>query len=388
MTKFNLIILAFTFLIFGCKREKKESHTQLIGEWSKIEEEQNNDFPPPPIYRPFGVSFSDKEIEFFNGFVQYKMDSVSGKRIKDFKGLSTDYDVRRDSIFIKDPFSQKWKFKWKINRVLKDTLVLERNDSTFFKLKRIKPIVNINFDQIVFSRSGCYGSCPIIDISVNKNGEVYFQGEGYVNPLGFYKSKIDSIQAHQIFSKFGKANIDSLSNEYAVGRTDDESITTTFIKDGRIIKTIHDYGKAGPKELVWAYVPIENLYTQIDLDSLPLDEPYYPKLHYYTFEKDSLILRLDKSESYYLWTEIHKSKTVSTDFKSLYSIGFRGNYTYWGADPNEKRKHKYQLEKIESDGRIYKFYFKDQDSKTYDLGYNFIEKNFEESDFKKKTKYD
>lgn len=388
MKKFNLILLAFTFLIFGCKREKKESHTQLIGEWSKIEEEQNNDFPPPPIYRPFGISFSDKEIEFFNGFVQYKMDSVSGKRKKIYKGLSTDYDIIKDSIFIKDPFSQKWKFKWKINKVLQDTLVLERNDSTFVKLKRIKPVVNINFDQIIFSRSGCYGSCPIIDISVNKNGEVYFQGEGYVNPLGFYKSKIDSLQVNQIFTKFGKANIDTLSNEYAVGHTDDESITTTFIKNGQIVKTIHDYGKAGPKELVWAYVPIENLYTQINLDSLPLDEPFYPKLHYYTFEKDSLILRLDKSESFYLWTEIHKSKTASTDFKPLYSMGFRGNYTYWGADPNENRKHKYQLDKIESDGRIFKFYFKDQDSKTYDLGYNFVKENFEESDFKKKTKYD
>lgn len=388
MTKFSLIILVFTFLLFGCSGPKKESQALLIGDWSKIDEDQNSDFPPPPIYRPFGISFSDKEIEFFNGFVRYKMDSISGKQIKDYKGLLTSYEIRKDSIFIKDPFSKNWEFKWNIKQISKDTLLLERSDSTFFKLKRIKPVVNINFDQIIFSRSGCYGSCPIIDISLNKNGEVYFQGEGYVTPLGFYKSKTDSTQISKIFSKFGKANIDSLSNEYAVGHTDDESISTTFIKNGQILKTIHDYGKAGPKELVWAYVTIENLYTQINLDSLPLDEPFYPKLHYYTFEKDSLILRLDKSESFYLWTEIHKSKNTNSDFKPLYSMGFRGNYTYWGADPNEQRKHKYQLEKIESDGRIFKFYFKDQDSKTYDLGYNFIEKNFKESDFKVKTKYD
>ncbi|WP_196890309.1 DUF6438 domain-containing protein [Aureivirga sp. CE67] len=365
-----------------------ESDSLLIGDWGKIEIDQNDDFHRLPIFRPFGISFSEKEIELYNGFVQIKRDSISGKRINDYKGLYTSYNIRKESIFIKDPFSQNWEFKWTINQISKDTLVLERSDSTFIKLKKIKPNENINFDQIVFSRSGCFGSCPIIDISINKNGEVYFQGERYVSPLGFYKSKIDSTQISQIFSKFGRANIDSLSNGYTIGRPDNESVTTTFIKNGQILKTIDDYGRAGPKELIWAYVPIENLYTHIDLDSLAFDEPFYPKLHYYAFEKDSLILRLDKSESFYLWTELQKSKTSNSDFKPLYSMGFGENFTYWGSDPNEKRKHKYQIEKIESDGRKFKFYFKDQDSKTYDLGYNFIEKNFKDSDFKEKTKYD
>jgi hypothetical protein len=388
MTKLKFIYLIFIPLILGCETEKKSTENNLIGEWSKIEKNDNNDFPPPGYNRPFGIGFTEDKIELFNGFRRYEQDSVTGKRQLNYKGTLTDYKVKNDSIFILNPFNKNWDFKWRIKEQLTDTLILTRNDSTFIKLQRIKEKKSNSFDQIIFSSSGCYGSCPIIDISINNKNKIYFQGEGYVKPLGFYESIIDSTKTDYIFSKFAKANIDSLQSDYAVGHTDDESITTTYIKNGQIIKTIHDYGKAGPKELIWAYVPIQNLYTQLELDSLANDEPFYPKLHYYTFEKDSQILKLEKSESFFLWTEIKDSKIVNTKFNSKYNIGFRGNYTYWGADPNEKRKHKYELDKIESDGKLFKFSFKDQESITYDLGYNFIKRNFKESDFKKKTKYD
>ena len=389
MTKLKFIYLFFIPLILGCEIEKKNTKNNLIGEWSKIEKVEYNDYSPPPGFnRPFGIGFTEDKIELFNGFRRYDQDSVTGKRQLNYKGTFTDYKVKNDSIFILNPFNKNWDFKWRIKEQLTDTLILTRNDTTFIKLKRINDKKSNSFDQIIFSSSGCYGSCPIIDISINNKNKIYFQGEGYVKPLGFYESIIDSIKTDYIFSKFAKANIDSLKSDYAVGHTDDESITTTFVKNGKIIKTIHDYGKAGPKELIWAYVHIQNLYTQVELDSLANDEPFYPKLHYYTFEKDSQILRLEKSESFFLWTEIKDSKIVNTKFNSKYNIGFRGNYTYWGADPNEKRKHKYELDKIESDGKLFKFSFKDQESITYDLGYNFIKRNFKEFDFKKKTKYD
>lgn len=386
--KLKFISLFIILLTLGCKTDKKNMPNNLIGEWSRLDGIKSDEFAPLPFYRTFGIGFTENKVEFFNGFKRYDQDTITRKRKLNYKGTFTDYKVKGDSIFIRNPFNENWEFKWKIIELLTDTLILTKNDFIFTKLQRIKTKPNIYFDQIIFSSSGCYGSCPIIDISIDNKNKIYFQGEGYVKPLGFYESKIDSIKSNYIFSKFGKANIDNLLNEYAVGHSDDESITTTFVKNGQIIKTIYDYGKAGPKELVWAYVPIQNLYTQIELDSLANDEPFYPKLHYYTFEKDSQILRLAKSESFFLWTEIKNSKTVSKEFISNYSIGFRGNYTYWGADPNKNRKHQYRIDKIDSDGRFFKFSFEDQKSITYDLGYNFIERNFKKIDFKKKTKYD
>ncbi|WP_299683604.1 DUF6438 domain-containing protein [uncultured Dokdonia sp.] len=392
MQKLKFIYLFFILWVVGCKTDNKNSAKNLIGEWSEIEKTNSDDFlssPPSPRFdRPFGIGFSKEKIELFNGFKRYEQDTITRERHLNYKGTFTDYKVKNDSIFILNLFNQNWEFKWEIKEQLTDTLVLRINDSTFIKLKRITEKRSNLFDQIIFSSTGCYGSCPIIDISINNKNKIYFQGEGYVKPLGFYESIIDNINTNYIFSKFEKANIDSLESEYVVDHTDDESITTTFVKNGQIVKTIHDYGKAAPKELIWAYVPIENLHTQIELDSLVNDAPFYPKLHYYTFEKDSKLLRLEKSESFFLWTEIKKSKIVNKEFKPKYSIGFRENYTYWGPDPNENRKHQYKIDKIESDGKLFRFSFEGQKSITYDLGYDFIKNNFKETDFKNKTKYD
>jgi hypothetical protein len=385
MRKSNYIIIFVSVLLLSCNPKKEYN---LSGEWVQIEKKEYFNYPPPPFNRPKGIGFTDEKVEFFNGFIEYNRDLITEKIKINYKGNFTDYEIKSDSIFIKNPFTETWEFKWRIKAHSIDTLVLTKNDSTFIKLLKIKNDVKITFDQIVFSSSGCFGSCPIIDISINLKNEVYFQGEGYVNPLGFYKSKVDSAKTNFIFSKFGKVNFDSLSNNYAVGHTDDQRITTTFIKDGKIIKTVSDYGKDGPKELVWAYIPISNLYSQIELDSLDNNELFYPKLNYYTFEKDSLILRLKKSESFFLWTEINKSTIVDEKFESKYSIGNRGNYTYFGPDPNKDNKRKYYIETIETDGQFFRFSFKGQKSITYDIGYNFIQRNYKETDFKAKTDFD
>jgi hypothetical protein len=134
------------------------------------------------------------------------------------------------------------------------------------------------------------------------------------------------------------------------------------------------------KELTWAYVPIANLHDMIELDSLPEDEPFYPKLHCYIFQKGRLIIPLEKSESFYLWTEIHKSDKTNHTFKPTYSLSFGENFTYWGPNPN-KRQHKYEYKNITTDGRFFKFEYENSDPITYDLGYNFIERNFDRKDF-------
>lgn len=391
--KNTIHIFLLALFVFGCKQKNESELTKksLQGNWAKVKIVESEFYNIRPFsYTPFGLGFDNDSIDFFRGFLKYERDSITHKTNINFRGNHTKYKLKGDSLFIKNPFLNKWDFKWQINIVKKDTLVLKKNDSIVYKLIKQKYDSDnlTEFDQIIFSRSGCYGRCPIIDISLDKSGNVLFQGEGYVNPLGFYKSIVNKKSTDFIFNKFKNADVIDLSNDYSDGPTDGESITTTFIKKGKIIKTIYDYRKSAPRELLWAYVPIENLYNRIKLDSLPIDEPFYPKLQYYTFERDTSILSLQKSESFFLWTEINKSKIVNNDFKAKYTVGFRGNYTYWGKDPDKKRKHKYEIDKIESDGRYFKFYFKGQNPITYDLAYNFLEQNFKDSDFKAIQQYE
>lgn len=384
----TLRTLAYLLIIgtsLGCNQEIKEEanplNEKLVGEWGLIVENTNQfDF-----YRPFGIAFSIDSIEFFNGFFKKEIDSITGKRKYRYFGNFTNYKIQSDSIFIQSVFDYSWKY-WNSFIDLKgDTLLVADSDSIQKKFVRLNYNLDTmpRFEQIIFSSSGCYGSCPILDFSLNRNGQFFFQGEGYTESLGFFKGKLTRDQTNFIFNKFRKADILHIDKDYDVGHTDDQSITTTYIVNGKIVKTIHDYGMAGPSELVWAYIPISNAYKQVDLDSISEDDPFYPKLSYFTFHKDSLILSLEKSESFYLWTELKNSNKLDTTFKSKYELDFRRNYTYWGPDPNESRQHKLKIKSIKTDGRLFRFYFENDKTITYDIGYNYIDRNFDENNFRK-----
>lgn len=399
MTIRTIILLSFlTIFLSGCNsnvdREKADNllRGNMSGDWEKIIEKEDSTLDlPPPIYNvPEGMTIYNDSIEFYLGFYKEDSDKETGKRTKLYLGNVIPYKINKDSITIKNPLTDSREFKWKFVSRVNDTLQLAINDTTVIRYKKL--IYNVealpDFDQIIYSSSGCYGSCPIIDISISKDGTVLFQGEGYVKSLGFYSGNLDTKTTKYIFNKFRRANPLKLQDNYYVTHTDDKSLTTTYIQNGKIVKTIQDYGMASINELIWAYIPISNIHTTITLDSLPLDEPFYPKLHYFTFKKDDLILPLEKSESFYLWTELKNSKQTDIKFISKYKITFSGNYTYWGPDPYKSRQHKYEIQSIKTDGQLYKFEFENDYTITYDLGYNFIERNFKSTGFRKPNKWE
>lgn len=399
MTASKILISILTPFLLGCKSRNehnivdKQLMGKISGDWEIIIEKENltNDIEIPPFfYLPQGMTISNDSIEFYLGFYKEDKDSITGKRTSLYLGNIVPYKIDKDSIIIKNPKTENWEFKWRFVSRKNDTLQLAINDTTIIRYKKHSYNLDTlpDFDQIIYSSSGCFGSCPIIDISVTKEGKVLFQGEGYVKALGFYSSNLDSKTKNYIFNKFRRANPLGLQDNYSVGHTDDESLTTTFIQNGKIVKTIHDYGNAGTNELTWAYIPIANIHTTIKLNRLSLDVPFYPKLHYFTFKKAGLILPLEKSESFYLWTELKKSKKTTQKFISKYNVTFGGNNTYSGPDPNGAKHHKFEIESITTDGQFFKFEFKDKHSMTYDLGYNFLDRNFKTTDFRKPNEWE
>jgi hypothetical protein len=388
-----LLTLVLTSL-FGCnpsgdnKKVINNVNEDLYGDWEMIIENENSTtlHPYPSIfYSHDGMTITKDSIEFYLGFYKNEIDSIFSYKTRKYLGNFVPYKKVNDSIIIKNPITNNWEFKWRFLSRINDTLHLSINDSSIIRYKKL----NYNFDslpefdQIIYSNSGCYGSCPIIDISVSKDGSVLLHGVGYVKKLGFFSGKLDAKTKNFIFNKFRRANPLKLDDNYSIGHTDDQTITTTYIQNGKIVKTIHDYGKAGTSDLYWAYVPISNIQSLIKLDSLSYDDPFFPKLHYFTFKMDSLILPLEKSESFYLWTELKKSKIAEDNFIPKYNLTFTGNYTYWNPDPFDAWQDKYEIKSITTDGQFFKFEFTNKEATTYDLGYNFIDRNFKLSDFKK-----
>lgn len=386
----TILFIIFTIILLGCNQRKEQQKADnqvreaLVGDWELIVDNSLvDDFPLEFFRLPLGMTVTKDSIAFYLGFYQEKLDSMTGRRMRQFLGNTVPYQVNKDSVHIKSLVTRNWAFQWKFIAKRNDTLQLASNDSTIIRYKRLTYNLDTlpDFDQIIFSSSGCYGGCPILDISVTREGHVLFQGEGYVKSLGFFTGHLDRQTTQTIFDKFRKANPLALENSYAVDHTDDQTLTTTFIQNGKIVKTIGDYGMAGTKELIWAYMLLSNIHDVMHLNPLPYDEPFYPKLHTFTFKRDKFVLPLAKSESFYLWTELKKAKQIDKSFTAQYKLVFTGNFDYWGPDPNEARTHQYEINNVVTDGQFYKFEFEDREAITYDLGYNFLERNFNTANF-------
>jgi len=385
------LVIIFFMVLLGCDSKSDQKSTvnplfkELEGEWIRLDEKPK----AMDFYYPVGFSFSNDTMEFFQGIHQRVIDTNSGKKRIKYHGNKTSFKINNDSIFYIDPVDGSWKFWNIINQIKQDTIIVTGADSVIDKYARLNYDLDtlLDFDQIVLSRTGCYGICPILDISININGEFHFQGEGFTDTLGFFKGKLPKTITNEIFRKFQKADIKNLDTTYNIYHTDDEVVSTTFLKDNQIIRTIHDYGKAGPPELVWAYVLLSNSYNTKTKEKIIIDDPFYPKMNLFRFKKDSLILTLEKSESFYLWTELKKNKVSNLNFEADKELGFERNSVYWGQDPNENRKHKIMIDIIITDGQRFEFKFQNDSSVYYDLGYNFISKQLK-SEFIKPTQYE
>jgi len=342
----------------------------ILGEWKVVKvidikkTKDPNEPPPPPILY---------KIEY-NGYI-FKQNHVCEDKLSYCKfvdktdkyasgilylGKTTQFKIENDSLKIFSLSSNMWKSK-KIFSLTPDTLILLNSDSTL--VKYVKPVYHVNeklsFDKIIVSSSGCFGSCSIGDIMIEKSGKVYYYGVKFNTINGYYTSNIPSSKYQEIEYDFKKSNIDTLATWYHASRTDDEEISVTFIKDGRIYKTISDYGHESPPDFFWAYWPVRFLYQQLKLAKIQKDINGY-KNRFVAFENKQAICKLSDSESFYLNNLLlFHSKTTQEKFESKYKI------QYWQNDTEQT---------IYTDGRFFRIKNKNQ-SITLDLGYNFLEKN-------------
>lgn len=352
-------------LLSGCSESHEAKKARLTGTWGIVETPGEEYYDLMNGDGPFGLTIYKDSIEFLNGFVRVIKSSANSKYQFEYTNNLFPYRLQADSIFIADS-STISPFKWKIEKLLADTLKLADGDGRRIKMHRIifRQYDSPDFDQIIFSRSGCYGPCPIYDLSIKTNGHLLYRGINFVSDIGIYSDSLDPAQTRDILSKFKRVDIANIPASYSAGYTDGETVSTTYLKDGKILKTISDYGREGPKELVWAYTAME--YLRPALEPEGADSSFLPGLKFNFFEKDSTRLRLEDSESFLLWNQLRQSSVVNKEFTPEYLV----SYGQWHKDKP------IEIAQIDSDGRYFRFQIQGQQPITYDLGYDFIDRHF------------
>lgn len=155
------------------------------------------------------------------------------------------------------------------NEIVKDTssmLLIYRNN-TFIEYNA-NPIDN-NIKKIEFVTSGCFGSCPVFQLTINKGRPSYFIAKyfNFTNDMdnytpdeeGFFKTAISAEKYHEIVDLLNYLDFKNLNENYTIMATDNPGCYLKITYGNGKIKQIDDYGMQGTYGLIKVYELLSDL---------------------------------------------------------------------------------------------------------------------------------
>jgi len=363
----NLSVILLVSLLISCSKNKNDA---IYGNWYFEKEIVNNKEKTSLSHfnlKSFNIK-DDSLIDFKRPFIytiETKTRSVNEENTQYsysgyLLGSVTNYHFSNNNLIYLNKNSNKWDTIF-IKKINSDNLEiqLEKNGNTFL-YKKNESIYNnsSNYDAIIVDRGPCFGDCPINSTYINRNGDYFFKATDYNTVFeGNYKATLDKFKTKQIFNYFDRIDFKNLKDNYSYPATDSQTNYVTFLKNGKIVKTIQSYIDC-PIDLEKAFTELSYLYQKTDIKH---NQDFLLKGKQIGCSFNNSI-QLKDSEMYYLEILLLKGKKINFNFKKTYKL----DYFTWG-DEN--------LKNIYTDGRYYQINYKDNTTKTIDIGYNFIENN-------------
>ena len=112
--------------------------------------------------------------------------------------------------------------------------------------EQAEPPVSISEgDFVKLSRSGCYGTCPVYEVTVAANGDVTWHGSSFVYSTGIGHSRIEPEAALALIKEFQLPTFWGLCAGYDASATD-SATTQINVQIGGKTKTVWNYASSAP----------------------------------------------------------------------------------------------------------------------------------------------
>lgn len=155
-------------------------------------------------------------------------------------------------------------FSYDTKTPAKDEMIdtLTYNFNAFIELNKYP--ANYQIKSIALSSGGCFGTCPIQELHINRSGEAKYIAGLYAKKHGTFHSKIDRSKLAHLTNLINYLNIKDLKDNYAVNWTDFPTCYLTITFDDGSVKKITDYGERGTFGLrqlydtIWGFIPSQN----------------------------------------------------------------------------------------------------------------------------------
>jgi len=122
-----------------------------------------------------------------------------------------------------------------------------------------EPEAPVSEDSLLvsYSRTPCFGMCPVFDCMIFKSGYAIYRGRNFVNHIGYYHTRMDKAALHNIPAIAERIGYFGLEDAYDNPHVTDLPSVTTVLVGPKGRKTVmRRYG--GPKQL-------EELYQELDI---------------------------------------------------------------------------------------------------------------------------
>lgn len=104
--------------------------------------------------------------------------------------------------------------------------------------------------EVTFSRTPCYGTCPIYKVTLKSDGTLTYVGERFVDRAGTYTATFWARDLERLSSLLDQVGFWNMKVRYTASATDLPSQILTVVSD-KGSKTVNEYGASGPAAL-WA----------------------------------------------------------------------------------------------------------------------------------------
>ena len=116
-------------------------------------------------------------------------------------------------------------------------------------------------ESVKLARTGCYGKCPIYQVTINRDGSILYKGDMFVEHIGTYNVNVDF--DFQKFEDLVEASdFFNLQERYMEDVTDIPACGVT-VKTGSREKSVLENG-GGPRELKVIQKEIDKLLSNAD----------------------------------------------------------------------------------------------------------------------------
>ena len=121
-------------------------------------------------------------------------------------------------------------------------------------------------ETISLTSGGCYGSCPIYEVTFHRGGAAHFSGDSFVGALeGEFEGTIDIRQFARLCLFIDRFRFRDLEPEYSAPWTDDNTITIRVTPvDAAVPIVVSDYGEQAPPEFLMLQLAVEHLVRRIE----------------------------------------------------------------------------------------------------------------------------